>query len=116
MGSILTKSNSSNILIHPEHSINETVFEPTNETVLHIDESPQIGKPMERSVTESQLINKLEQDGYDKLKTLDQMLPANATNKDIGDALVNIMQTGFDEFKEKTGRTMTYSEMRAAYG
>jgi exonuclease VII small subunit len=32
------------------------------------------------------------------------------------DVLVNIMQQGADEFKEKTGRAMTYSEMRAMYG
>jgi len=28
----------------------------------------------------------------------------------------NIMQQGADEFKEKTGRPMTYSEMREMYG
>jgi hypothetical protein len=124
MGSILTKSNSSNTLIYPEHSINETVFEPTNETVfeptnetvLDINESPEPEKPMERCVNESELISKLEQDGYNKLKTLGQTLPTNATNQDVGDALINIMKSGANEFKEKTGRTMTYAEMRAAYG
>lgn len=30
--------------------------------------------------------------------------------------LRNIMQKGGDEFKEKTGRNMTYSEMRSMYG
>ena len=30
--------------------------------------------------------------------------------------LTNIMQKGFDEFKEKTGRAMTYGEMRELYG
>lgn len=33
-----------------------------------------------------------------------------------GEVLVNIMQIGVDEFKEKTGRNMTYSEMRQMYG
>ena len=36
-------------------------------------------------------------------------------NKSI-DVLVGIMQDGANEFKEKTGRNMTYSEMRSMYG
>jgi hypothetical protein len=35
---------------------------------------------------------------------------------EIGNLLINIMQTGANEFKEKTGRNMTYSEMRQMYG
>ena len=35
---------------------------------------------------------------------------------DIGKLLISIMLTGADEFKEKTGRNMTYSEMREMYG
>ena len=31
-------------------------------------------------------------------------------------SLINIMQKGIDEFKEKTGRAMTYGEMRELYG
>jgi hypothetical protein len=62
------------------------------------------------------LIKNLEQDGYDKLKNLGETLPSNATTESIGNALVNIMQSGADEFKKKTGRNMTYSEMRAAWG
>jgi len=116
MGSIVNKSNNQNPLIYPEHSVNETIFEPANETVLNIDEPPPIEKPMERSVNKSELISKLEQDGYDKLKNLGQTLPANATNQDVGNALINIIKTGDDEFKKKTGRRMTYSEMREAYG
>ena len=112
MGSILNKSNTANPLIYPEYTANET----TNETVINIIEPPPIEKPMERVVKESELISKLEQDGYDKLKNLGKTLPANATNDDFGNALINIMKSGADEFKEKTGRTMTYSEMREAYG
>jgi len=36
--------------------------------------------------------------------------------KQTCDALVNIMSQGADEFKSKTGRNMTYSEMRQMYG
>jgi hypothetical protein len=35
---------------------------------------------------------------------------------EIGNLLINIMKTGEDEFKEKTGRNMTYSEMREMFG
>jgi hypothetical protein len=35
---------------------------------------------------------------------------------DFGDKLVSIMSQGANEFQEKTGRKMTYSEMRSMYG
>jgi len=35
---------------------------------------------------------------------------------DFGDKLLSIMSEGADEFQSKTGRPMTYSEMRAMYG
>ena len=35
---------------------------------------------------------------------------------DLGDKLIGIMSSGADEFKAKTGRDMTYSEMRSMYG
>ncbi len=34
----------------------------------------------------------------------------------IGQTLVGIMNEGATEFKEKTGRNMTYAEMREMYG
>ena len=74
MGSILTKSNTcSNTIIYPESSINpvstlnETIFEETNETVIDIIQSPETEEPMERD-NESELINKLEQDEPGKSK------------------------------------------------
>jgi len=38
------------------------------------------------------------------------------TLKQTGDTLINIMSQGAEEFKAKTGRNMTYSEMREMYG
>ena len=35
---------------------------------------------------------------------------------DLGDKLISIMSAGAEEFKSKTGRNMTYSEMRQMYG
>ena len=43
-------------------------------------------------------------------------IQAIKTNPKIGNALVDIMKDGANEFKEKTGRNMTYSEMRQMYG
>jgi hypothetical protein len=38
------------------------------------------------------------------------------TIKEMGEEVKKIMSAGFDEFKRQTGRNMTYSEMRHAYG
>ena len=37
-------------------------------------------------------------------------------SKEHSETLLKIMSTGADEFKQKTGRNMTYSEMRSMYG
>jgi len=51
------------------------------------------------------IIKKLEEEGVQKLKEV----------HDIKE-LLQIMEDGTNEFKEKTGRNMTYAEMRAVYG
>ena len=58
------------------------------------------------------LMQKLEREGMEKLAAAQKkegIFPAEKT-------LTNIIQAGFDEFEKKTGRTMTYSEMRELYG
>lgn len=60
------------------------------------------------------LIIKLEKEGMEKTAKLNSK-EINDPNKMI-EELTKIMTDGANEFKEKTGRTMTYSEMRAAYG
>lgn len=46
-----------------------------------------------------------------------QTKPENQTNLENPiNILQNIMRTGSDEFKEKVGRPMTYSEMREMFG
>jgi hypothetical protein len=35
---------------------------------------------------------------------------------EIGELILNIMQTGANDFKEKTGRNMSYFEMREMFG
>ena len=61
-------------------------------------------------------LDKLDKEGFNKLTNLHKTLPQNATTQDVSDALMNIMKSGADEFKQKNGRNMTYSEMRYAYG
>jgi hypothetical protein len=57
-----------------------------------------------------ELLDKLEKEGEDKLKQL------KITRDVTGDSLANIIKKGESEFTKKTGRRMTYSEMRQTYG
>lgn len=57
-----------------------------------------------------ELLDKLEKEGEDKLKQL------KITRDVTGDSLTNIIKKGESEFTKKTGRRMTYSEMRQTYG
>jgi hypothetical protein len=61
---------------------------------------------------------KIEVDSEKKVVQLNKSISSfNDYGKpDVGKLLLNIMQTGADEFKEKTGRNMTYSEMRQMFG
>lgn len=56
------------------------------------------------------LLKKIETDGENMLKQL--KIDGNVN----GDSLLNLMQTGEKEFIKKTGRRMTYAEMRQTYG
>jgi hypothetical protein len=74
-----------------------------------------ISKPVGTTGTNgiNEMILDLEKRGEEFVKT------ANIMNKEVDDAgkmLMNHMKDGADEFKAKTGRNMTYSEMRAAWG
>ena len=57
-----------------------------------------------------EVLHKLEKEGEDKLKQL------KITRDVTGDSLTNIIKKGESEFTKKTGRRMTYSEMRQTYG
>ena len=61
---------------------------------------------------------KIESDAEKKVIELNKNINSfqDYGNPDIGNLLINIMKTGADEFKEKTGRNMTYSEMRYMFG
>ena len=61
---------------------------------------------------------KIESDAEKKVLQLNKNINSltDYGKPEIGNLLINIMQTGADEFKEKTGRNMTYSEMRYMFG
>lgn len=79
----------------------ETTVE-TNDTVIEIKNDEEI----------IEIINNIEQEGYEKLGKLKK----NVKSENLGEELMNIIQSGADKFKEKTGRPMSYAEMRSAYG
>jgi hypothetical protein len=54
------------------------------------------------------VIKQIEKEGMEAVKKL--------PNRFCQDSLINIMKNGETTFIEKTGRQMTYAEMRAAYG
>ena len=58
----------------------------------------------------NELMKKLEKEGIQKVQQL------HNTNNCNMDTLTQIMKEGEEEFKQKTGRNMTYSEMRRMYG
>jgi len=58
----------------------------------------------------NELMKKLEKEGMEKVQNL------HNTNTCNIDTLTQIMKEGEEEFKQKTGRNMTYSEMRRMYG
>ena len=63
--------------------------------------------------TRIELMKKLENEGMEKLQAL-----KNAENGIIltEKSLMDIMQSGGNEFEKQMGRKMTYSEMREMYG
>ena len=58
----------------------------------------------------NKLKNKLEEEGLEKVSALQK------TNLPMEGQLTAIMKDGFNEFEKKTGRAMTYGEMRELYG
>jgi hypothetical protein len=43
-------------------------------------------------------------------------LQSSAPAANIADTLIEFMKSGADEYEKRTGRQMSYAEMRAAYG
>ena len=74
-----------------------------------IDKKEIVKKDMvKKDIDTYSILKEIEKKGAEELK----MLSNNLCEK----SLLEIMKKGEEEFIEKTGRHMTYSEMRAAYG
>lgn len=65
--------------------------------------------------TEKALKGKLEKEGEQKAAKIIQT-NTNSNPNVAAQQCVNMMSQGMTEFREKTGRQMTYSEMRELYG
>lgn len=59
----------------------------------------------------NEIMAKIEADAVNKISVLNKNESELSSND-----LYNIMKNGADEFKKKTGRNMTYSEIRHLYG
>jgi hypothetical protein len=61
---------------------------------------------------------KIEADAEKKVVQLNKSISSfnDYCKPEVNNLLLSIMQTGADEFTEKTGRNMTYSEMRQMFG
>jgi hypothetical protein len=59
------------------------------------------------------VIRDLEQRQYPVVK---EALQSTNSINDTANKLMGFMTSGADEFKQRTGRTMTYAEMREAWG
>ena len=74
-----------------------------------MDKNGKKDKNSKNGVDIENLIKKLEKEGEEQVRNVNVTQATPQT-------FIDIMQKGADEFKEKTGRNMTYAEMRAAYG
>lgn len=68
------------------------------------------------------VIEELEKDGYKKIGELNKKFMTSTVDdlkkepNTYAVSLLSIINDGANEFEKKTGRKMTYAEMRAAYG
>jgi hypothetical protein len=66
----------------------------------------------------NEIKSKIEADTEKKVSQLNAKIVSlnDCGKEDVGNLLLNIIQTGANDFKEKTGRNMTYAEMREMFG
>jgi hypothetical protein len=71
--------------------------------------------PDPNKIIVKEIMDKIETEGEKKVINLTTQT-TGLKSKQFGDALISIIQDGANEFKEKTGKNMTYSEMREMFG
>lgn len=59
------------------------------------------------------ILKELEEKGVKQAK---EALTSREPVDKVGEKLVDFMKSGADDFEKRTGRPMTYSEMRSAWG
>jgi hypothetical protein len=91
-----------------QHNKNNEIKTETD-TKTHV-----VSKEVNKNIDIIKIMNRIEDETTGKV--MDFRKKTFDTNEQAQNALINIMQQGADEFKEKTGRHMTYSEMRQMYG
>lgn len=102
MGSICSMcSNCSEFIPQTDRDTNK--INDSQYTIMNVENESEI----------NDLIKKLDEDAFSKVKKLSRSPEGNVN---LADAIISIMQEGANEFKQKTGRNMSYGEMRAAYG
>ena len=62
------------------------------------------------------LKNKLEKEGEKKTEQIKKDIVDGTIKNITADTFLNIIKEGNDVFQSKTGRNLTYSEMRDLYG
>lgn len=94
-----------------------SVAKETEEETKLLDSIAPVPQYIERENPESVIID-LEKKGYiEAVKALPNILSNNKTvAESAGEKLIGFMTAGADDFEKRTGRKMTYGEMRAAWG
>jgi len=88
---------------------NEEKIYDSNDTSNNDQKDNNDDQQIKNAIEMTELKQKIEEDGIQKIYSIN-------TNEEILDQLINIMKNGNEEFKQKTGRNMSYSEMREMYG
>jgi len=73
----------------------------------------------EKPETQKELMTRLEKEGMNKMQQLNAKIDRGELpplGKEHMDQVMQVMKDGEKEFRENTGRPMTYAEMRAMYG
>jgi len=92
------------------NNLNDDNFKDLNDDTLRKKKRQ---KSQHYSINLDTITKKIENDAEKKVKEL-FITQNNSSN--IETQLCSIMQSGSNEFKEKTGRNMTYLEMREMFG
>jgi beta-phosphoglucomutase-like phosphatase (HAD superfamily) len=97
------------------------IFVPTMESTTkeqalnRKDEKESISSNTSKETIEdiNEVIRELEDKGVQKIIEASK---SNESLDKVQESLLNFMKNGSEEFKERTGRQMSYSEMRSAWG